>query len=195
VGAQWVLAERLSGAPAIERAIARVRAERRAEESLEGWWVAAQSLYLPHRTLPATLELGPGDEDQLGPGWFGREAWGKLGAMRWSGGRAEAYLGHDGRARQACVRAYAGEPRLGPVSGRLVVERVEADGRATPAGAAPFTLAPDTWAELSVPFQAPAGLVRVTLHAEPLRVPRDRVPGSGDSRGLGLAVKRLWLAG
>ncbi|MEZ0293833.1 MAG: methyltransferase domain-containing protein [Solirubrobacteraceae bacterium] len=195
VGAQWVLAERLSGAPAIERAIARVRAERRAEESLEGWWVAAQSLYLPHRTLPATLELGPGDEDQLGPGWFGREAWGKLGAMRWSGGRAEAYLGHDGRARQACVRAYAGEPRLGPVSGRLVVERVAADGRATPAGTAPFTLAPDTWAELSVPFQAPAGLVRVTLHAEPLRVPRDRVPGSGDSRGLGLAVKRLWLAG
>ena len=195
VGAQWVLAQRLSGAPAIERAIARVRAERRAEESLEGWWVAAQSLYLPHRTLPATLELGPGDEDQLGPGWFGREAWGKLGAMRWSGGRAEAYLGHDGRARQACVRAYAGEPRLGPVSGRLVVERVEADGRATPAGTAPFTLAPDTWAELAVPFQAPAGLVRVTLHAEPLRVPRDRVPGSGDSRGLGLAVKRLWLAG
>ena len=46
-----------------------------------------------------------------------------------------------------------------------------------------------------MPFQAPAGLVRVTIHAEPLRVPRDRVPGSGDSRGLGLAVKRLWLAG
>jgi SAM-dependent methyltransferase len=194
VGAQWVLAQRLAGQPAIDAAIARVRTERQAEESLEGWWVAAQGLYLPHRTLPATLELGPGDEDQLGPGWFGREAWGKLGAMRWTGGRAEAYFGHGGGAGRACVRAYAGEPRLGPVSGRLVVERVETDGRATPAGTAPFTLAPDAWAELAVPFEAPAGLVRLTIHAEPLRVPRERVPGSGDSRGLGLAIKRLWLA-
>jgi hypothetical protein len=114
--------------------------------------------------------------------------------MRWTGGRAEAYLGHDGRARRAGVRAYSGETRLGPVSGRLVVERVGPDGRATPAGEAPFALAPDTWAELAVPFQASAGLVRVTLHAEPLRVPRECVPGSGDSRGLGLAIRRLWLA-
>src|SRR5262249_20838214 len=194
VGAQWVLAQRLAGQPAIDAAIARVRTERQAEESLERWWVPAQSLYLPHRSLPATLELGPGDEDQLGPGWFGREAWGKLGAIRWTGGRAEAYFGHAGGAGRACVRAYSGEPRLGPGSGRLVVERVETDGSATPAWTAPFTLAPDTWAELTVPFQATAGLVRLTLHAEPLRVPRDRVPASGDSRGLGLAIKRLWLA-
>ena len=194
VGSQWVLAQRLAGPPAIDSAIARIRTERQAEESLEGWWVAAQSLYLPHRTLPATLELGPGDEDQLGPGWFGREAWGKLGAMRWTGGRAEAYFGHAGGAGRACVRAYSGEPQLGPVAGRLVVERVETDGRATAAGTESFTLAPDTWAELVVPFQTSAGLVRVTIHTEPSRIPRDRVPGSGDSRGLGLAVKRLWLA-
>jgi hypothetical protein len=194
VGAQWVLAQRLVGPRAVDAAIARVRAERQAEESLEGWWVAAQSLFLPHRTLPATLELGPGDEDQLGPGWFGREDWGKLGAMRWTGGRAEAYLGHDGRAGRACLRAYSGETRLGPVSGRVVAERVATDGQATPAGEASFTLAPDTWAELAVPLRAPAGLVRVTIHAEPPRIPRDRVPGSGDSRGLGLAIKRLWLA-
>jgi hypothetical protein len=194
VGAQWVLTQRLAGAPAIAAAIARVRAERRAEESLEEWWVAAQGLYLPHCTLPGTLELGPGDEDQLGPGWFGRETWGKLGAMRWSGGRAEAYLGHAGRADRAVVRAYSGESRLGPVTGRLVVERMETDGRATPAGEAPFALAADTWAELAVPFHAASGLLRLTLHAEPLRVPQERVPGSRDGRGLGLAVKRLWLA-
>ena len=194
VGSQWVLAERLAGSPAIEAAIARIRVERQAEESLEGWWVAAQSLYLPHRSLAASLELGPGDEDQLGPGWFGRETWGKLGALRWTGGRAEAYFGHAGGTARACVRAYSGEPQLGPVAGRLVVERVETDGRTTAAGAEPFTLGPDTWAELAVPFQAPAGLVRLTLHVEPVRIPRDRVPGSGDSRGLGLAVKRLWLA-
>jgi hypothetical protein len=43
-------------------------------------------------------------------------------------------------------------------------------------------------------FHAAPGLLRLTLHAEPLRIPRERVPGSGDSRGLGLAVKRLRLA-
>src|SRR5262249_61435455 len=164
------------GHAAIDAAIARVHAERQAEESLEGWWVAAQSLYLPHRSLPASLELGPGDEDQLGPGWFGREAWGKLGAMRWTGGRAEAYVGHRGGAGRAWVRAYSGEPRLGPVSGRLDLERIETDGQATPVATAPFTLAPDTWAELTVPFHAAAGLLRLTIHAEPPRGPPGRVP-------------------
>ena len=115
--------------------------------------------------------------------------------MRWTGSRAEAYLGHDGRATRVCVRAYSGEARLGPVAGRLVAEHVERDGRATPAGEAPFALEPDTWAELAVPLQAPSGHVRVTIHVEPVRVPRDRIPNSGDDRGLGLAVKRLWLAG
>jgi SAM-dependent methyltransferase len=193
VGAQWVLARRLAGAAAIEEAIARVRAERRAEESLEGWWVAAQSLF-PYRRLPAALEVGPGDEDYLGPGWFGREDWGTLGAMRWTGGRAEAYLGHDGRATRVCLRVYSGEARLGPVAGRLVIERAETDRGATPAGEVPFALPPDTWAELAVPFAAAAGPVRVTVLTEPLRVPRERVPGSSDDRGLGLAIKRLWLA-
>ena len=80
------------------------------------------------------------------------------------------------------------------VSGRLVAEHVERDGRATPAGEATFTLDPDTWADLAVPFQAPPGHVRVTIHVEPVRVPRGRIPNSGDDRGLGLAVKRLWLA-
>ena len=72
---------------------------------------------------------------------------------------------------------------------------METDGRATPAGEAPFTLRPDTWAELAVPFQAAPGLLRVTLHAEPLAGPaRTRARLGGDSRGLGLAIKRLWLA-
>ena len=194
VGSQWVLAARLGDTAAIAAAVARIHAARRAEDSLERWWVPVQSLYLRHCTLPGTLELGPGDENQLGPGWFAREDWGKLGAMRWTGDRAEAYLGHDGRAARACIRAYSGEPRLGPVSGRVVAERVEADGRATPAGEASFALSPDSWAELAVPLGAAAGLVRVTVYAEPLRVPRGRVPGSNDSRGLGLAIKRIWLA-
>ena len=140
--------------------------------------------------------MRPGDDDQLGPGWFWREDWGKLGTMRWTGGRAEAYLGHDGQATRVCVRAYSGETRLGPVSGRARRRACRARrprdsggrGRRSPSQ-------PDTWAELAVPLRAPAGLIRITIYAEPLRIPRDRVPGSGDGRGLGLAIKRLWLAG
>jgi hypothetical protein len=71
---------------------------------------------------------------------------------------------------------------------------VETDGRATVVGEAPFALAADTWADLVVPFQAPSGLIRLTIHADALRVPRDLIPGSGDSRGLGLAIQRLRLA-
>jgi hypothetical protein len=74
------------------------------------------------------------------------------------------------------------------------MERVATDGGATPAGDAAFALPPDTWADLSVPLEAPAGLGRLTIHAEPPRVPRERVPGSGDGRGLGLAVTRAALA-
>jgi SAM-dependent methyltransferase len=194
VGAQWVLVQRLEGPAVVAAMIARVQAERRAEDRLDAWWSAAPGLHLAGARFLRTLEMRPGDEDQLGPGWFWREDWGKLGAMRWTGSRAVAYLGHDGGAARACVRAYSGEARLGPVSGRLVAEHVGPDGRATPAGEAAFTLKPDTWAELAVPFQAPPGLVRVTIHAEPVRVPRDCIPNSADGRRLGLAIKSLWLA-
>src|SRR5262245_134837 len=163
VGAQWVLAQRLQDSAAIRAAAARVQAERRAEDRLDAWWSVAPGLYLAGAHFPAALEMGAGDEDQLGPGWFWREDWGKLGAMRWTSDRAQAYLGQDGRARRVLVRAYSGEPRLGPVSGRLVVEHVDPGGQATPAGETPYRLAPDTWTELTVPVQPATGLVRITI--------------------------------
>jgi SAM-dependent methyltransferase len=194
VGAQWLLTQRLAESAAVQAAHARVQAERSAEDRLDAGWSAAPGLHLARARFPGMLEWGPGDEDQLGSGWFWREEWGKLGAMRWTGGRAQAYLGHDGRASRVLVRAYSGDAQLGPASGRLVVEHVGSDGQTTPVGETPYALAPDTWAELAVPLRAPAGHVRVTIYAEPLRVPRERIPGSGDERGLGLAIKRLWLA-
>jgi hypothetical protein len=194
VGAQWVLTQRLADSGAIRAAAARVQAERRAEDRLDAWWSVAPGLYLAGAHFPAALEMGAGDEDQLGHGWFWREDWGRLGAMRWTSGRAQAYLGQDGRARRVLVRAYSGEPRLGSVSGRLVVEHLDPDGQAAPAGETPYQLAPDTWAELTVPVQPAAGLVRITILTDALRVPRERVPNSADSRALGLAIKRLWLA-
>ena len=92
------------------------------------------------------------------------------------------------------LRVYSGEPRLGPATGRISVERAGPDGLASRIGEAPFALSPDTWAELAVPFVAPAGPVRVTVETTPPRVPRALLPGSSDDRALGLAVKRIWLA-
>jgi hypothetical protein len=193
VGAQWLLAQRLPTPAAIDAAIARVYAERRAEDLLERWWFAAQTLYLPHCRLPAVLEIGPGDEDRLGPGWYWREDWGKVGTMRWTSARAEAYLGHDGRAPALRVRTYSGEASLGPVAGRLTVEHLGVDDPPRPVGQLAFDLAPDTWAELAVPLAAPAGPLRLTLDVPAPRIPRERVPGSQDGRALGLAVRRIWL--
>lgn len=193
VGGQWLLAQPLPTPAAIDGALARVYAERRAEDRLDGWWLPVQTLYLPHCRLPPVLAVGPGDETQLGPGWYGREDWRRLGAMRWTGARAEAYLGHDGRARTVRVRAYSGDAPLGPVSVRLAVERVRAGDPPEPAGARAFDLAPGEWAELRVPLDAPPGLLRLTLQVPVPRVPRERIAGSQDGRALGLAVRRIWL--
>jgi len=195
VGAQWVLAERLPAPAAIEAAIARTAADRQAEESYDyGWWHAAESLYVPHRVSRAALDIGPGDDAQLGPGWYHREDWGRLGFMRWTGPEAIAYLAGAGDATRAVVRAYSGEPKLGGVEGRLLAEHAPPDGPFTPAGEVPFRLPADTWTELSVPVPAAPGRVRVTIRVDTPRVPRERIPGSQDSRPLGLAVKRVAIA-
>ena len=80
VGGQWVLAERLPGSAALETALARAEVERQAEESLdERWWHPAATVYAAARVTRATVAMGAGDDAQLGPGWFHREEWGKLG--------------------------------------------------------------------------------------------------------------------
>jgi len=105
-----------------------------------------------------------------------------------------AYLASPGDARAVFVRAYSGEAKLGPVGGRLVVEHAPPDAAFAPAGEVAFDLAADTWAELSAPIPAGPGRVRLTVGIGAPRVPRDVIPGSQDTRRLGLAVKRLWLA-
>jgi SAM-dependent methyltransferase len=194
VGAQWVLAERLGGPAALDAALDRVLAERRAEESTDGWWHAAESLYVERRVARDSVEMGAGEEAQLGPGWYHREDWGRLGAMRWTGGTAYAYLRAAGARTRARVRAYAGEPALGPVAGRLAVEHAAPGRELAPAGETAFALPAGAWADLEAPLPAEPGLVRLTLRIDAPRVPRERVPGSRDARRLGLAVKRLGLA-
>jgi SAM-dependent methyltransferase len=194
VGAQWVLVERLADGAAVQSAIGRVRAERRAEDMLDSWWSAAPGLYLAGARFPASLEIRPGDEDQLGPGWFWREDWGKVGLVRWTSAHAIAYLGHAGGAASARLGVYSGEARLGPAAGRVSVEQVGVDRPPNRLGETPFALPPDTWSELVVPFTAPAGPVRVTVETDPTRVPRALVPDSSDDRALGVVVRRIWLA-
>ncbi len=194
VGGQWALAERLGTAAAVEAAIERTAAERRAEEeSLDGWWHAAASLYIPHRVTASAIEIGAGDEAQLGPGWHHREDWGRLGAVRWTGPEALAYLASAGHATTVRMRAYAGEPRLGPVQGWLDVAHAAPDGAFAPVGTAPFALAADTWGEIEAPVPRAPGRLWITVRVESHRVPRALIPGSQDARALGLAVRRLWL--
>jgi hypothetical protein len=192
VGGQWVLAERLGGAPAVAAALERARVERQAEESLdERWWHPAATLQAAGVTR-STVAMGSDDDAQLGPGWFHREDWGKIGRIRWSGPEAVAYLAAPAGTRAVRVRAYSGERGLGPVEGRLVVDDVGAGGAPEPLGERPFSLPADTWADLEVPLAAPvSGPLCLTLHVPAPRVPRDRIPGSRDDRPLGLAVTRL----
>ncbi|MGH7322710.1 MAG: methyltransferase domain-containing protein [Candidatus Rokuibacteriota bacterium] len=193
VGGQWVLTERLGDTGAVEAAIERTAAERRAEESPDGWWHAAASLYIPHRVTAPALEMGPGDDAQLGPGWYHREDWGRLGAVRWAGPEAIVYLATDGQATAVRVRAYAGEPRLGPVQGWLDVAHAAPDGAFRSVGTASFALAADAWAELEASVPRVPGRLRITVRVESPRIPRALMSGSQDARPLGLAVRRVWL--
>jgi SAM-dependent methyltransferase len=195
VGGQALLVERLPTPAAIDAALARAAAERRAEEDTwEGWWLAAESLYVPYRAIPGAVEMGPGDETQLGPGWYHREDWGPPGTMRWTGPEAVAYVGSSGVATRLSVRAFAGPAPLGSVSGQLLAAYAAPEAPFEAVASVPFALAPETWADLDVPVRAAPGRVRLTIRVDAPRVPRGLLPGSQDVRALGLAVRRIWLA-
>jgi hypothetical protein len=193
VSGQALLVERLPTRAAIDAALARAAAERRAEEAPEGWWLAAESLYVPYRAIPGAVEMGPGDETQLGPGWYHREDWGPPGTMRWTGPEAVAYLGSSGVATRLSVRAFAGPAPLGSVSGQLLVAHAAPEAPFEAVASVPFALAPETWADLDVPVCAAPGRFRLTIRVDAPRVPRGLLPGSQDVRALGLAVWRIWL--
>ena len=194
LGSTGVLAERVADPASLDVVIERTRAERDAEERTgDAWWHAAESIYVPRRVNRSALSMGPGDQDQLGPGWYHREVWAGVGPIRWTGPEAIAYLRGEGRPARVQVRAYSGQATLGPVAGRLTVESLDQSGawqrlaeRAIPLGAA-------TWEDVGLDIPGAAGPLRVTLSTESPRVPRDHVPGSQDTRLLGFAVTRLSL--
>jgi hypothetical protein len=191
-----VLAERLpadAAEAAIDALLAQTAAEQQAEESFDGWWHAAASLYVARRVTRAELAVGPGDEAQLGPGWYHREDWGQHGAIRWTGPEALVYLAAPGGATTLRIASYSGEARLGGVAGRVLVEHAAPGEGFVAAGETPFALPPDAWEELRVPVPSARGQLRVTLRIEAPRVPRLLIPGSQDDRRLGLAVRRLAL--
>ena len=194
VGAQWVLAERLAGPAAVQAAIQRVEAERRAEDLLDSWWSAAPGSTWPARGSPRASRSAPGDEDSARPGLV---LAGGLGQ-----GRRHAL---DGRPGDRLSRA-RGRRRRGSLA--RLLGRAAARPRHRPrlggAGRTGRSREPDRRGAL----RAVAGLVGRARGAvrgagrarprhgrdEPPRVPRALVPGSSDDRALGLAVKRIWLA-
>jgi SAM-dependent methyltransferase len=196
VGGAGLLAERLSTPAAIEAAIERTKVASDAEEApRDGWWHAADSLYLPHRVTAARVDVGPGDEDHLGPGWYHRENWGRVGDIRWTGPEAVTYLRTDGRPTAVRLRVYTGDPRLGGVAGRLALAHAAPGAPFAPAGEVPFALAADTWTELEAPVPRRPGRLRVTIIVDAPRVPRTLAPDFlQDTRPLGLVLNRVQLA-
>jgi hypothetical protein len=196
-----MLAERLADEAALDAVLARAKAERQAEESLDQtWWHPATSLYvegLERRITRRVLDWRSGDEAQLGPGWYHRENWGRQGTIRWSGLEAVAYLAAPAGPVALRARVYSGAAALGPVSGVTEVAPRVPGGVFVPLPPHPFTLPPDTWADLTVPVprdqDAAPGPLRVTMRVDAPRIPRQRIPGSTDSRPLGLVVRRLAL--
>lgn len=134
------------------------------------------------------IVMGDADVFQLGPGWYECEDWPPV--VRWTGRSATAFLrARRGEARAAC-RVHAG-PR--GVRGSLRVNGEQA-GR--------FDLAAGQSAELV--FGLPDAVIEAidsgAVTTLELRfeidnpfVPATDIPGSRDSRELGVAVERVWL--
>jgi SAM-dependent methyltransferase len=144
---------------------------------------------LPRRRVrDPWVRVGVNDSVQLGSGWWDVEQWSD-GPMRWSAPKAEAFL-----------RAKGGERLL-----RLVVWGGPKERRDEPAltlrlhtPAAP-DVPPSTqrvrageWTSLEFRLDAPldSGEVRVELDTSAF-VPRDVLPGNGDSRQLGIGLRRI----
>jgi hypothetical protein len=195
LGGPGLTVERLPSPAAIAAAVERMHAGIRAEEDQVASLAAAQSLVLADPGLRPALDIGPGDRNQLGGGWFPPESWGRWKTWaRWTGQEATAYLAGDGRAAAANVRLRPGDPRLGQAAGELIVEQALGGGFLREQARVPFVLVEDRWTRISAPLPREAGTVRLTLRVARPRVPRELLPGSADDRALGVVVRRLWLA-
>jgi SAM-dependent methyltransferase len=164
---------------------------RRLHHCFDDRWSHLQALYLRQADFKPVLRMGKKDWRQLGPGWYFLENWG-VGPVRWSSRRAEAYLSAGPGNRQVYIKAYGGDPFLGErVSGILKLEFSPDRFSFVPLGETPFEISAGAWANLQADFNQSlfsSGLIRLQILVDQSRIPAERIPGSADTRDLGLAV-------
>lgn len=190
LGAEWILAQRLGTAQTVREAWRRVYAEYRAEEKYSPILYLSRPLASLAGAITHRLDIGPDDAVQLGEGWHAPEWWSRRW-IRWTGPEAAVFLEGKGGERRAFAKVMAGVPQLGPADGWLTVERCGAEGART--STQPFHIPAGGRAVVSAPLPAGEGEITLTLRVDPVRRPTERIPGSQDTRPLGVAVTRLWL--
>jgi 2-polyprenyl-3-methyl-5-hydroxy-6-metoxy-1,4-benzoquinol methylase len=160
------------------------------------YWSPLMGLYLIQAEMKPALLMGPDDWHQLGTGWHPLERW-PQGWIRWTRRFSEAYLVPGQNSNRLSVRVYTGDPLLGKeVTGSLEIEYAEDKLAFKPVISRQFRLPGDAWQDLDAALPgslSPEGLTRVILRVDPPRVPALLIPGSQDTRELGLAVSSLAL--
>jgi hypothetical protein len=168
---------------------------------LDQRWASRGGLYLLQARLGPACVMGWGDWRHLGAGWYQREQW-PTGPVRWSAGRAEAFLGlprgAGARSLTLRLRVNAGHPALGPEVRGSLAWSWSADRLtfAPPGAATPFVLPAFTWTDLVAQVSPPPSaeaVLRVVIQVDHPRSPAQHLQGSNDHRPLGLALAGLAL--
>jgi SAM-dependent methyltransferase len=193
VGGEWILLQRLDSPATVADAYRRLLEENRAEEGHPPILRLSQSLVLLAGGGTRDLAIGPDDQSCLGEGWHALERR-RGGWFRWSGPSSTVHLAATGKETRAFARIDAGDRRLGPVTGELVASRRRPGEPDAAVISAPFCLAAGGKGTVSAPLPPGAGEVLLTLAVAPPRRPCDLIPGSPDTRPLGVAVSRVWLS-
>ncbi|MGA3086360.1 MAG: class I SAM-dependent methyltransferase [Thermodesulfobacteriota bacterium] len=160
-------------------------------EGNEPRWSPLMGLYLVQAKMKSSLAIGPGDWIQLGLGWHALEHW-EQGWVRWSSKRSEVYLEPRVKSRRFLIRLYTGDPALGEeVKGSLEIDWASDRLFFSLLVNKPFSLQSDSWKDMNLDlpsFFPKGGLLRVIIKVDQQRVPACLIPGSKDTRELGLAV-------
>jgi 2-polyprenyl-3-methyl-5-hydroxy-6-metoxy-1,4-benzoquinol methylase len=170
---------------------------RRLHHCFDDRWSPLQSLYLLQAEFKSTLSMGNEDWRQLGPGWYFLENW-AVGPVRWTSRRAEAYLGTKPGQKHLRLRVFSGESFLGySVSGTLTLSYSQDRLAFVPLTETTFDLPAGLWTDLVAHFPhkiANPGLIHLVIQTDQSRYPARLIPGSTDTRELGLAVMGLALS-
>jgi SAM-dependent methyltransferase len=169
---------------------------RKMHHGFDDRWSHLKTLYLPGADFQPTIIMGEEDWRQLGTGWYFLENW-EDGKVRWTSRWAEAYLGVKADSDQLRIRAFTGNLVLGDqITGYLKVfysaDRLSFDLDAENS----FDLPKGIWTDLVVHFPQKikkGGLIRLVIEVDQARSPALLVPGSTDTRELGLAVTGITL--